>query len=320
MFLYGSNRILIPPAAFGHLLRSNDNAERLAGLTLIVSSHSKTRLLSRQALKCLATNFPHLFLETDANTRGEVLVCIQRLLDRIKAATSASQRAVSNTDAILSGPKWGNPPVKLNRAFVAWYLEFINAQLHPAATYQSHITSLRALLIVAKSGLDDKIDSLHYSKQGIGDNKWSFHLTIFDKLTNRLLHDLLMDPFDDVRGLATELLAMRPVYIPSNVEVHPQRPEILSFLKRAENRMFLSGRADYADGVSRTYSLLFRRSTVLEDLGNSERLANVHWWNTRIGIIDHLIQQLEDTIEMASVDLSHAVSKAPMHGTLASLR
>jgi hypothetical protein len=242
------------------------------------------------------------------------------LLDRIKAATSTSQRAVTYNDVMLSGLKWGKPPVKQNRAFVAWFLKFLSAQLHPDATYQCHISSLRALHIVGKSGLDDRIDSCHYSKQGLGEIKWSFHLNMFDSLTIRLLHDLILDPFDDVRNLATELLAMAPDSNTSNVAGSLHAPKLLSFLNRAEGRMFLSGRADYADGVSRTYSLLFKRSIFIDHTPGSSSGTKVQWWNTRLGIIDHLVQQMEDTIEMARIDLAHAVSKAPMHGTLASLR
>jgi hypothetical protein len=337
--------VYISDTVFGRLLRNNESTTRLAGLALVVASHSITRPFSKGSLNCLRSNFPHLFFETDANSRGEVLGFLQRMLDRLKAATSTLEKDVgrkrresakAQAEAKQGQKRLGDAPeivLEYHKDFLSWFIRFLRAQLHPAAAYQRHITTLRAFIIVAKSGLDHGIDQRYFSKQALGEIKWSFHVSIFSSWLRRNLYELIMNPFDDVRNFAAMLMEMAPELtrdrassgsdiVPTGTrsEKHDKaNTQLFRFLQRSEERMLRSGRADHADGVSRTYALLFKVAVARQPTEPTEDIPTV-WWVTKLGIIRHLVEQLETTIDTANSNLSLAVSRFPMHGILSSLR
>lgn len=256
-------------------------------------------------------------METDANIRGEVFVFVQRLVDRIRAVVAAKARVNIQLAKDQPKPNISNISTQAydttqvigqHRAFIQWFLKFIKAQLHPAAAYQRHIAGLRSLIILAKSGFDSNVQYTHLSKQALGDVKWSFNEIIFDHATLRLLQDLLMDPFDDVRSFAATTLAMQQESSGSN-----QGPQLIDFLSKAENTMLSSGRADHADGISRAYALLFETSSTTKSGSTESR-------TTRTDILGNLLNKLEETITLATENLAMAVGKFPMHGILGSIR
>ncbi|KAF2434532.1 hypothetical protein EJ08DRAFT_470303 [Tothia fuscella] len=329
------NHLFIPHRAFARLLQDNNSTIRIAGLSLLITSHSVTLPLTKDTLNCLKTNLYLFFLETDANIRGEVLSLIQRLLDRIKAATSTltrTTRLLHGKDRHRKDQKLPQDIVDSNEArkellrhqrFMSWFIKFLTNQLHPAAAYQRHITTLKALILVTKSGLDDTINPAFFARHALGEIRWTFHTNIHSTGLGRVLYDLIMNPFDDVRQLATSLLEMQGTSKPDAmkiVEGDLTESKLLSFLRRAEERMFQSGRADYADGASRTYALLFK-SYRLDVTSNGEYLdTKTTWWKSRRGVMEHLVAHLEETIRVAMTDLSTAVTQLPMHGIISSIR
>ena len=67
-----------------------------------------------------------------------------------------------------------------------------------------------------------------------------------------MLIDLLLDPFDDVRSTAAEIMSLVEVETPQALRDHTPSDEtllLLPVLNQAEEMMKLSGRADQADGV-----------------------------------------------------------------------
>jgi hypothetical protein len=278
--------------------------------------------------------------------RGEVLVLVQRMLDRLKAATTTLERILgrgkkgpAKAPASLeveksAGDSDTTAVISYHKEFLAWFLRFLRAQLHPAGAYQRHITALKALLIVAKAGVDEGVDRRHLSKQALGDIKWSFHIPLFNTWLRRNLYELIMNPFDDVRNFAAVLLEMAPdpaykrelppIFSPGSAMMTSKKhdevdAELFKFLCRSEERMLKSGRADHADGVSRTYALLFETSSRIRQ-GRSFGDSSAVWWQNKLKIVLHLVERLETTIETANTNLSLAVSRFPMHGILASLR
>jgi hypothetical protein len=330
-----NSKIFISDKAWSRLIRDCSSDVRLAGFSLTISSALVTRPFSLGSLKCLKQNMSHLFMETDANTRGDVLTMIQRMVDRIKAATSVLQKAINrNKDQLVPASLHTKakteiePPSRIlarHQDFISWVIRFFRAQLHPEAAYQRHITALRALLILAKSGLDNGINSKFLSKQALGDTTWCFHSSIFDPWVIRVLYDLVMNPFEDVRTFSAALLEMMPLAVQNSLREHgsltapaEHASTILKFLSKAEGQMLKSGRADHADGVSRTYALLFESASASRLDWQSE--GKEEWWTSKIGIASHLVDQLDNAISTAKDNLQLAVTRFPMHGILASLR
>lgn len=292
--------------------------------------------MTRNSLNGIKRNFFHLFAESDPHVRGEILGVIPRLVDRIRAATASLSKVIIRTNDSGMSPPFSVSTrlavtLNLHKDFVQWLLQFLSAGLRPGAPYQRHISCLKTLLILARSGIDHSIPRQYWSKQASSEISWPFYVIIFTPWLFRSLLDLIMDPFDDVRSLAVTLLEMSS-WSGSGFEIYHRNadrssnsfshslPKLVSFISRAEELMLLTGRADHADGVSRAYALLFAKTNnelLLPDDGMS--IAD-RWWCTKFGICQHLITTLKRTLEIGERDLSLAVQRFPLHGTLASFR
>lgn len=304
--------LYLPEAWLGKLLTSNSANARLSGLSILTSSPSVTRPLTTGTFRMLKQAFPQFHADTDANFRSEVFGLTQRLMDRLRAATSTlvkrSKRADFDSEKSL----------KAHKAFVSWYLRFLRAELRPTASYQRHISSLKCMNIVLKSGLDPAVSERHYSRAALGDIKWPYKRAVVDQEVAQLLLDLLMDPFDDVRFMAAAILKMAgvPVARISKQSGNPMSQGTLSpihVLERAEQSMMRTGRADQADGVAHLYEIMFEQS-------HAESEAADVWWATKLGVLDHLLSKIEKTLNIAKEDLTTAVSRHPLHGLFSSVR
>ena len=68
------------------------------------------------------------------------------------------------------------------------------------ASYQHHISAVKILLIMARSGLDNTVPRVYHSKAAtVGEALWPFQLSLMTPGLRHLVLDLLLDPFDDVR-------------------------------------------------------------------------------------------------------------------------
>lgn len=331
---FTDGKVFIMDKAWARLLRDFSSDTRLAGFSLLISSAAVTRPFSLRSINCLKRNLSHLLMEVDAGKRGEVLTCIQRVVDRVKATTGVLYKTISQAqskppallEAELASIESYRKTLALHQALISWLITLFREQLHPEAGYQRHITSLRALVLIASSGVDNTVDSRWLSKSATGDTSWCFHTQIYDPWMARALYDLTMNPFEDVRIFAEMLidvtvpqgihdkLAHQDSIAPSPVHASTN----LNVLLRAEGLMLRSGRADHADGVSRTYALLFE--SVEGFVSGLEVDGKEIWWTSKSDIVDHLVDQLETALSTAAVDLKLAVTLSPMHGTLASLR
>jgi hypothetical protein len=274
----------------------------------------------------------HLHTDTDANFRKEVLNHIQRLFERLKGSTGAIVKAKEKKSIqtqtripfskghvrVVENVSSGSPSDALagSLEFTLWYTHFLECELRSTASYQRRITALKALTIVLKSGLDPDVPQGHLSKSAQGQLRWAHGLRIINPRLVRLLLDLVLDPFDDIRGASISILELCLDSIPKEIKIDALR-EIPKVIKRAEAMMLQTGRADHADGVARAYSLLFNQCNAdLPDL----LLAEPQGLWSKASILAYLTCQLEQTIELAQKDLSLAVNGRPVHGTFAALR
>lgn len=141
----------------------------------------------------------------------------------------------------------------------------------------------------------------------------------------RLLFDLVMNPFDNVRGAAAmivKLISPALVSIPSG-STHDSiisapnstftlQDSILTASRRAEHLMALSGRADHADGYGRLKDILYTCS-----IQDSQMLLA---GSSRPQFIEMVLIGLKHDVDLAKSDLPLAVSSAPIHGRLIALR
>ena len=139
----------------------------------------------------------------------------------------------------------------------------------------------------------------------------------------RLLIDLAVDPFDDVREAASALLTgwasrIGAAQFLENVPSHIDKSSSQSFIldgvpaahQRAERLMIETSRADLADGAGRLLRLSATYPGTMakpKDLRPNELLSLA-------------IDLLEADINIAMQDIRYAVSKAPLHGRLVAVR
>jgi len=329
--------VRIQDVILAKLLSHSSQTARLAGLSLIVSSTSITRPLTLNGLKSIKRNLHHLLAETDPSVRGDIFRFMQQLIDRIGAAMAHLHKTLATGASTLpSTTSLLNTILHAHWTFMQWLLRFLSAGMRPGASYQRHLCSLKVLLTIAKSGFDASISVQHLSKHSIGQIKWPYHLNIFTTWIERSLLDLTMDAFDDVRSLAVTLLDMNRRQKASDVGIANTRAyqtstifartsesshiDLVHFIARAEEIMLSSSRGDHADGVSRAYALLFQQAKDEEELVGGSVANGIAWSMTKLGIVQHLRNFLEHTIEIAEKDLHDAIHRFPIHGTIASIR
>jgi len=288
--------------------------------------------MTNGVLKSLKRNLSHLHTDTDANFRRELLGYTQKLFDRLRGSMSSLARLKRKGDAsnheqvivsvscfqsgkCVSLGSTGDPlRVPLN--FIIWYIGFLKWELRSTSSYQRRITALRALIIVLKSGLDPRVSHHHLSRSAKGQIRWPYGLQIWDHRFIRELLDLVLDPFDDIRSASASILEL--CLNSSSAQDKALIMAILpQFISRAENAMLRTGRADQADGLARAYSLLFSQSPRhpigMQEPENSGPTAQMN-------IVLRIVDQLEETIEVAQNDMSLAVEGRPVHGIFAALR
>lgn len=308
---YSSPSVLVPLRLISKLLLHRSRPARLTGLSLLINSPSITRPLSAEALNLARRSFGIFFADVDADFRSEVFGAFSRLVDRIRAGTASLARQKAQEK--LQDPEVPASDIVItsHQDFVKRMARFLTWELRPTASYQRHISALKCISILARSGLDPHVPLEFYSKSAQGETKWSFHLSVLTKDLQRLLLDNLLDPFEDVRASASAILG----YYCSTAATSGllQQAQLASTLERAEAMMLATGRADQADGVAHLYSICYRRC-------GPEESSPAEFWSSRSAFCMSLVKKLEEMLARAKRNLGDAVEHYPMHGLLTSLR
>jgi len=320
----------------------SDTVRSLA-FSVLVSSASSIRPFSPVALDLFQAFLGILYSDTDAKFRNETLTNTKHMIERIRGAMAFLVRELDQVSFKLRQGDMTqqalHDEIKLLLAkhenFVGWYLQFLLGELTPTASYQRHITSLKAVNIILQSGIMDSSEA-QAAQVPANSTVWPFKIDFFTSRSMRLLLDLLMDPFEDVRIGAAEILALAPRnrfasrtheslsegvemlklrtlnlshqaagQIPSQDSSWPGLDLLLDSITHAKDASRRTGRADYADGVARSYRILYGLQTSLED---------------KVALLEELVHDLEIKVEIARADLAKAVVEAPVHANFATLK
>lgn len=290
---------------------------RSSAFSLLVSSQATTKPFSEVAFGLLKESLAAFHADYDAKVRNEVLGHSKNLIKRAKNIITVAQRSLAAHQAAgdgvhgLAKKKFG-PEVVIkdaseakevlgrHEAFLKWYTGFLKNELLPTASYQRHITAIKAALLllrVAKhaGATDDTIDG-DVAQLMSSDFTWV-----------RLLLDLLLDPFDDVRdGAATLLSLLSPSAVEPNAASSPNLLKVLSqFCARAGKLADRTGRADHGDGAARSQGLLCSWLSKPE---------------SRLAHLSAILERVEFKISKAEEDLGHAAIERPVHADFAAIR
>ncbi|KXJ97534.1 putative death-receptor fusion protein-domain-containing protein [Microdochium bolleyi] len=269
---------------------------RSSAVAILIASPSTTRPYTPDVLNLLKKHLPSFHSDANSKFRYEVLGHSRNMIKRIHGALESVRREYEKSikkAAAKAPPAQGGVPapgvsdveatLRQHRDFVFWYLNFLKDEMNPTASYQRHITALKAMSFVLSSPLAQESE---LSMFGEG----SSHLVDSDWL--RCVLDLVMDPFDDVRDAA----AVGGVDMGST---------LATFSNRADKLASRTARADHSDGAARSFHLLH--------LWRSK--SGEPWLVPNI-----ILDDLEKKISSAEKDLAAAVLDAPVHGNFATLR
>jgi len=315
------------------LLCHRSHEARASGLSILVASPSTTKPYATGTLDLLKKHLSSFHEDVDPKIRYDVLGhsrnIIRRLLNSIdtlqKESVRVSMAAVKksgltsddkdlvskaggmNLNEIQEAPATYAAASSLKKLgdhqqFIEWYADFLTGELVPTASYQRHITSLRAMYYFLKSGLvnGDETSIIQPPVCYLVNDTWF-----------RSVLDLIMDPYDDVRETAASLIALivpgKPMSgPPAKIRGLSCCPfeELQIFCQKANELALKTARADHCDGAARSQELLCRWSS------NANEATEV---------LEAVLTNLEQKLYAAERDLATAVLQAPVHGDFASL-
>ncbi|KAK6208186.1 hypothetical protein LQW54_007094 [Pestalotiopsis sp. IQ-011] len=291
------------------ILSHSSQEARSSAVSILIASPSSTKPYSIASLELLQKHLPAFYADGDAKFRYDVLGYSRNMISRIQGAISGlgkdldrlekkakkNNAGVSNTE----DPNKLKHLLELHDKFLGWYFDFLKNELVPTASYQRHITSLRAMEFVLKS-------ESRGSQNGASETWLGSRLVDFAWLRSVL--DLIMDPFDDVRETATNLLVLLSTRYTDGTAWTITRPillELEEFCTRASALASKTSRADHSDGVARSYEVLCQWTKSKDG---------------KVSIASRILADIELRLGAAESDLASAVLDAPIHGGFAALR
>lgn len=331
--------------ALGFLAHSSSNI-RITALSIVTSSASP---FSLHILDSLQQIIPYFHAEVNPKVRNEFITLMGKYCSRMarnfsvlcKSYFAGESKPILNSihhkdcaRDIQNEPSTARALLQRQASFSKWYTTYLIEELQPTASYQRHITALKILEVIFQVGTHEDASTKLFDRVFVVDGTLSHHGQFFGSRSIRLLHDLIMDPFDDVRLAASLILRnilrnIRPcdlhkmtygiepskdprIYRHDAVLHKAYHTYILHVLRLAETNLSLTARADHADGVGRLYSLLH---------GSCRNLVGgVEWCENGWSILDHILSALEKDTKVALNDIRLAIKVAPLHGKLVALR
>ncbi|KAI0537350.1 putative death-receptor fusion protein-domain-containing protein [Xylaria digitata] len=323
----------LPTHILEGLLCHRSHEARASGLSILVASPSTTKPYASEALRLLQRHLPSFHEDVDPKIRYDVLGHSRNMIRRlhnavdtlrkesVRVSKKLKNRALDSKDKNSArvneriaqsenspiakdiGAKSLTETLHEHEKFIEWYAKFLKGELVPTASYQRHITSLRAMNYFLKSSLTqgDETSTIRQLASHLIDNIWF-----------RSVLDLIVDPYEDVREAAASLIMLlQPGGSmsgpPSQINGLPSTPseELRLFCRKANELALKTARADHCDGAARSQELLCRWSYNFEEA---------------VQVLETVFSNLEQKLYAAERDLAAAVLQAPVHGDFASLR
>ncbi|KAI1450812.1 putative death-receptor fusion protein-domain-containing protein [Annulohypoxylon stygium] len=302
---------------------------RSSAVSILIASSSTTKPYTSEALELLKKHLPSFHEDSDPKMRYDVLGHSRNMIKRIQNTIESLRREVERISKKINKTGTGKPmtgvssevkkinlqsnqehtitelraTLRRHEDFISWYVGFLKDELASTASYQRHITALKAMSYIIQPATPQLNNA---------DNSLELRILLVDTTWFRSILDLVMDPFDDVREAAASLvmslsLENRDSGLRDQIAILERTPieELQSFCRRADELARKTARADHSDGAARSSELLCRWSTNTKE---------------RISIPLEILSNLESKLDAAENDLATAVLQAPVHGSFASLR
>lgn len=307
----------------GQFLLHREPSIRIAALSLLITASTTTKPVTSAAMRALLKGLPAMHADPDPYLRGEILSLTRKLIVRLRNGI-ARDKEDNAEGSMLENQKQQSTFAKSDSetsACLTAYIDFLKADLQPTASYPRHITALMALKHLLESGIDPRVHGVGPSKTGGNIIPWKFDMEIFNTGLLRLLVDLLLDPFDEVRATSLSLMNLFPRHILLDGLLQTGDQPVATVLRltnaldRAEKLASNTSRADHADTVARLYHILFCAAT-----SGGPSKPDFQWWETKAGVVDTILKKLEEKLSVTGGLFNASMRDAPLHGYISGLR
>ncbi|KAK6349113.1 hypothetical protein TWF730_009870 [Orbilia blumenaviensis] len=286
------------------LLSDQSGLLRSHTLRLMIVSAAVTLPFSPTYTAIFSEHFDDLFAESDPQVRNEIYTGFRALLERLVAGSYALNKKMRSLEGRPQGPDTDSTDVVKTikgqllqqKAFISWFLnELLPAQLQPNASYQRAILALKVYSYWLPQIERDWRNSLPGSelaadikKSKRKQNEREHIVLPFDPEIRypsllRLLVERVMDPYDDIRSLATGL-----------IKELRQSNDVpwAHILQRSQKMIEDSGQPGQEDGFSRILEVLHDLS--LKDSNVSREVWEAYDSSTEDGSVVDLAFMLLD--------------------------
>lgn len=267
-----------PYDSFGCLLSHGSAPIRLAACELLLSSTSPSIPFPPGLLCCMTANLKHLHDDTDAYHRGELLSILRRFLVRIQQSHRALKARIADPAHLDMLHEYDH--------FYDHYLCFLRREIAASNSYPRHILALQVLSL-ASDGIVSQ-DSIFQKK------------IVSDQAVLIDLMQLVLDPYEDVRALAAEIIAK---IAGNNPQQFDYIMSTLDPMRTVSQLAATTNRADHADALGRILSLALFQSSTYNRLGSQKSAIDC-------------LRQLSDELESHVLLLQafNVSDKFPLHG------
>lgn len=311
-----NNILILKSEVIGKFLLHRKPSIRIAALSLLITTPSTIKPFTVEATQAILRGLACMHAESEAHSRGEILSMVRRFIMRLKGGIVREEDAGLIIQKSVNKPAAGKARNEtMTKDFLKAYLNLLQNDLPLSASYARHITALKSIRLLLDSGLDPRTN-VKPQKSEL-ENFWKVQIEVFDANLLRLLVDLLLDRFEEVRETSLAILNLCPREILLNCLQHTTRVgmRLTDALTRAENLASNTSRADHADTVARLYHLIFCAALP----GNSAQKPS-DWWSTKASVVDTILNKLEERL-LGQKGLFHSIMReAPLHGYTSGLR
>lgn len=308
---------------------------RLDALGFVCESRKGVSRISKAEL-----DFVQRFLIGNSNIgvpdfRQRVSAILAKFFARLISTSYAAQRDAKSLESReplthdeIGAIKAAEEQVNLVHGFAVWLLAYVQANLFLGAGYARIDTVLRQLPILFCSGIDKRLNRsgmpiAYADRIDPRAVEPPFSIDVFSPSMCRLLLNLLLNPFEDIRSEAYNLLTCFPNPLPGL-----DSPEAIEELFENARDLLLSNRGPEADGGASLIKVIFFKILAESDLelqfSGTQRATvkpcdNVSGLGSTVVFVECLVEFARYQIAKAKRSMLLGAQKHPLHGTLRCL-
>lgn len=309
-------KLVLKSEVIGAFLLHQEPSIRIAALSMLVTAFSTVKPLTTAATSAILRALPSMHANSDSYTRGEIMSLTRKFIIRLKYGVIRIEELAASGSASRKQQVGSIKDDTETKKFLGAYIGFLQSDLVVTASYPRHISALKALKLLLLSGLDPRADVLPPKSEV--ETRWHLKMDILEPHLLRLLVDLLLDPFEEVRQTSLSIISLFPqaTLLHGLIDAEQQSTNgvrLTDALARAERLASNTSRADHADTVARLYHIFFCAAS--QSSG-----ARAEWWATKSSVVNTILLKLEERLSSSGGLFSSSLRDAPLHGYMSGLR